>query len=225
MLMPKPGAFIYIHFLANICHGLTYLLVFFVFFLRIFVTDLFQTNETPRLVCCSKLFISSGTDPDPGLTVTHLSDTIKHTTHSPLLPCGKREKKGGKKNLWLLINAALQSFTLLFKYCPDCALRCCYGEILLTYHWKARDTILNKQCYPISRNGTLITLCVARIEFFWNVIFKPTLSQWRESEGKEPFINHSLTLLLHYPKLTFSQPLSVSHQNSIIPVKAVWIVG
>lgn len=31
---------------------------------------------------------------------------------------------------------------------------------------KARDTILDKQCYPISRNGTLITLRVVRIEFF-----------------------------------------------------------
>lgn len=142
------------------------------------------------------------------------------TVHSAVPLLHRRQKKNMRDAFWIP-----RRYTMLLNYCPECVLFCCDVEILLTYHREAWDSILNKQCYPVSQNGTLITLCVARIEFFLkcDICTEPisVKAKWR----KELFINHSLTLLLHYPELSFSQPLSVSHQSSIIPVKAVWTVG
>lgn len=82
-------------------------------------------------------------------------------------------------------------------------LLCYYVEILLTYHWKAWNTILNKVCYLISWNGTLITLCVVRIEFFWNVIFELTTSRRRESEGNRADHKSFLDIAASLPQTHF----------------------
>ena len=111
-------------------------------------------------------------------------------------------------NLRILINASFSGFAVFVQYPPECSLLCCYVEILLTYHWKAWNTLLNKQCYSISRNGTMITSCVVRIGFFSNVIFEPTTSQWRESEGKRGAHKSFLDIAASLPQ-THSLPASL----------------
>lgn len=128
-----------------------------------FVLHKMKSNSAVDSVAC-KLFISSSSDPGPCLPMTHPSEIINSTS---LFPCLVAVRRFIKENSWILINESLPSCTIFLQYCPECALFSCYLEILLTYHWKAQNTILNKQCHPIFfRNGTLITLCVVRIEFF-----------------------------------------------------------
>lgn len=176
------------------------------------------------------LFISRGGDPRPGSLVSHRSGIIQEcTTTLPLLYHRKKKRRKSKY-------ASPPSCTISLNI--ECALFLCHLEILLTYHRKAGGSILNKQCYPISQKMVHWSLCAwSELNSFIYLfslspspsarcdIWTDCISAWGEWR-KEPFINHSLTLLLHYPKLVFfSLPLSVSHQNSIIPVKAVWIVG
>lgn len=177
-------------------------------------------------------FISSSSISSPYLPVTHLSEFINSTqpySHSSSQEENfKKERMEGRKlvnpNKWF--SAKLYNLPQILLWM--CIVRLLCGNIADISLEGFGYCIKQKQCSPnISKNGTLITARGQNWIFLKCDIQNDYVSVTgkRRKGGGGAFINHFLTSLRHYPKLTFSQPLCVSHQKSIIPVKAVWIVG
>lgn len=168
-------------------------------------------------VAC-KLFISSGND--PGSWFACDSSVWSHKRHTiPRLHQGRKKQTVNPNKCQALLPPPTN--IVLNAHCSAVTWKYCWDVIGKSSGYYIRQTMLSNfsKWYAdhFARGQNWI--------FCWDVILGADCISAKGEWRREPFINHSLTLLLHYPKLTFSQPLSVSHQNSIIPVKAVWIVG